>query len=48
MMFNPAGAKVHMALRLSHMRKGVDGLAILLQDVLKNEPFARYLFASQC
>lgn len=27
MMFNPAGAKVHMALRLSHMRKGVDGLA---------------------
>lgn len=48
MMFNPAGAKVHMALGLSHMRKGMDGLAILVQDVLKNQPFARYLFASQC
>ena len=38
MMFVPAGVKVHMALGYTDMRKGMDGLAMLVQDVLKKAP----------
>ncbi|CCD95298.1 transposase (fragment) [Bradyrhizobium sp. ORS 375] len=40
MMFVPAGVKVHLALGYTDMRKGMDGLAMLVQDTLKKDPFS--------
>ncbi len=45
MMFVPAGVKVHLALGYTDMRKGMDGLAMLVQDTLKKDPFSGHLFA---
>jgi hypothetical protein len=33
-----AGVKVHLALGYTDMRKGMDGLAMLVQETLKKEP----------
>ena len=41
----PAGMKVHLALGYTDMRKGMDGLAMLVQGVLKTDPFSGHLFA---
>ena len=46
MMIAPAGLKVHLALGYTDMRKGMDGLAMLVQDVLKKDPFSGHLFAA--
>jgi transposase len=35
----PSGVKVHLALGYVDMRKGVEGLAMLVQDVLRQDPF---------
>jgi IS66 Orf2 like protein len=35
----PAGVKVHLALGHTDMRKGLDGLAALIQEYLKKDPF---------
>jgi transposase len=35
----PAGVKVHLALGHIDMRKGLDGLATLIQEHLKKDPF---------
>jgi transposase len=35
-----AGAHIYMALSPVDMRKGFDGLAMVVQDVLKKDPFA--------
>lgn len=35
MMIVPAGVKVHLALGYTDMRKGMDGLAMLVQETLK-------------
>ncbi|ABQ36974.1 putative insertion sequence transposase protein [Bradyrhizobium sp. BTAi1] len=48
MMFVPAGVKVHLALGYTDMRKGMDGLAMLVQDTLKKDPFSGHLFAFRC
>lgn len=40
-----AGVKVHIALGITDMRKGLDGLAMLVQGVLKQDPFSGHLFA---
>ena len=40
----PAGVKVHLALGYTDMRKGIDGLATLVQEVLKKDPFSGHLF----
>jgi IS66 Orf2 like protein len=40
----PAGVKVHLALGHTDMRKGLDGLATLIQEHLKKEPFSGHLF----
>ncbi len=40
----PSGVKVHLALGVTDMRKGLDGLAMLVQGVLKQDPFAGHLF----
>jgi transposase len=45
MMIVPAGVKVHLALGYTDMRKGMDGLAMLVQDALKQDPFSGHLFA---
>jgi len=41
----PSGMKVHLAPGYTDMRKGMDGLAMLVQGVLKADPFAGHLFA---
>ncbi len=45
MMVVPAGVKVHLALGFTDMRKGMDGLATMVQETLKREPFSGHLFA---
>src|SRR5207302_8166072 len=40
----PAGVKVHLALGYTDMRKGIDGLAMLVQGVLRQDPFSGHLF----
>jgi transposase len=45
MLIVPAGVKVHLALGYTDMRKGMDGLAILVQETLKKDPFSGHLFA---
>ena len=45
MMLVPAGVKVHIALGVTDMRKGLDGLAMLVQGVLAQDPFSGHLFA---
>lgn len=44
MMIVPAGVKVHLALGYTDMRKGLDGLAALVQEHLKKDPFSGHLF----
>jgi transposase len=41
----PAGVKVHIALGVTDMRKGIDGLATLIQEILLHDPFSGHLFA---
>ena len=45
MMIVPAGVKVHLALGYTDMRKGLDGLATIVQETLKKDPFSGHLFA---
>jgi hypothetical protein len=40
----PRGVKVHLALGFIDMRKGIDGLAMLVQGVLQQDPFSGHLF----
>ena len=40
----PPGVKVHVALGIIDMRKGIDGLAMLVQGVLRQDPFSGHLF----
>src|SRR5512134_703053 len=41
----PSGVKVHIACGVTDMRKGIDGLATLVQEVLLHDPFSGHLFA---
>jgi len=45
MMLLPAGVRVHIALGVTDLRKGLDGLAMLVQGVLEQDPFSGHLFA---
>jgi transposase len=40
----PPGVKVHLAFGYIDMRKGIDGLAMLVQGVLRQDPFSGHLF----
>ncbi len=40
----PAGVRVYLAMGPTDMRKGMDGLAMLAQEALKQDPFAGHLF----
>lgn len=44
-MMLPAGVKVHIAAGATDMRKGMDGLAMLVEAVLREDPFSGHLFA---
>ena len=46
-MMLPRGAsvKIHIAAGVTDMRKGMDGLAMLVEGVLKEDPFSGQLFA---
>jgi transposase len=41
----PSGARVWLACGRTDMRKGIDGLAMLAQQVLAKDPFGGALFA---
>ena len=43
----PSGVKIHVALGVTDMRKGLDGLAMLVQGTLKRDPFSGHLFVSR-
>ncbi len=45
MILVPAGVRVHIALGVTDMCKGLDGLAMLVQGVLEQDPFSGHLFA---
>jgi len=45
MMTIRAGVRVHIAIGVTDMRKGLDGLAMLVQEVLRQDPFSGHLFA---
>ena len=45
MLIIPSGVKIHLALGHTDMRKGFDSLAVLVQEVLKKDPFSGHLFA---
>ena len=40
----PAGVKVHLAFGYIDMRKGINGLAMLVQGVLRQDPFSGHIF----
>jgi transposase len=40
----PAGVRIYLAMGLTDMRKGFDGLAALAQEALKQDPFSGHLF----
>ena len=40
----PPGVKVDLALGYIDMRKGLDGLAMLVQGVLQQDPFTGHMF----
>ncbi|TAN57539.1 MAG: transposase [Rhodospirillales bacterium] len=40
----PAGVRIHLAMGVTDMRKGFDGLAMLVQEVLKQNPFSGHFF----
>ena len=40
----PAGVRIYLACGVTDMRKGFDGLSIMAQDVLKQDPFSGALF----
>jgi transposase len=44
MMIVPSGVKIHMALGYTDMRRGFDGLAMLVQETLRQDPFSGQLF----
>jgi transposase len=40
----PPGVKVHLAFGYIDVRKSIDGLAMLVQGVLRQDPFSGHLF----
>ncbi len=40
----PAGVRVYLAMGPTDMRKGFDGLSLLAQNTLKQDPFSGHLF----
>ena len=40
----PAGMRIHLALGATDMRRSFDGLALLVQETLKLDPFGGHIF----
>ncbi len=40
----PAGVRIHLALGATDMRKSFDGLALLVQETLRLDPFGGHIF----
>ena len=40
----PAGVRAHLAMGPTDMRKGFDGLSLLVQETLRLDPFSGHLF----
>ena len=40
----PAGVRIYLAMGATDMRKGFDGLALVVQEVLKKDPYSGHLF----
>ncbi len=40
----PAGVRIHLALGATDMRRSFDGLALLVQEVLRSDPFGGHIF----
>jgi transposase len=40
----PAGVKIYLACGVTDTRRGFDGLSIMAQDVLKQDPFSGAIF----
>ena len=40
----PAGVRIYLACGVTDMRKGFDGLSLMAQDVLKQDPFSGAIF----
>ncbi len=40
----PAGTRIWVACGATDMRKGFDGLAMLVQDVVKQSPYSGHIF----
>ena len=45
MMLLPAGTRVHLVVGITDMRKGLDGLAMMVQGILEQDPYSGHLFA---
>jgi len=43
-MMLPSVVKVHIAASVADMKKGMDGLAMLVEGVLREDPFSGHLF----
>lgn len=41
----PAGVRIYLACGTTDMRKGMDGLAVMAQQVLQQDPFSGAIFA---
>jgi transposase len=44
MMLIPASVQVHLAMGYTDLRKGIDGLAVLVEQVLEQDPFSGHMF----
>jgi len=44
MMLIPSGVKVHLATGYTDLRKGLDSLAMLVEQVLEQDPFSGHMF----
>ena len=40
----PAGVRIYLACGVTDMRRGFDGLSIMAQDVLQQDPFSGAIF----
>ena len=43
-MFLPSHTRVYLALGPTDMRKAINGLMVLVEDVLEDDPFSSHLF----
>jgi transposase len=45
MMLIPPGVNVHLAPGFTDLRRGLDGLAVMVEQILERDPFSGHMFA---